>query len=80
MKITFHDFGLGDVDDVEIYAAQPIYEWQQTEKGRWVMANAQDLAFYTQPDSSTFGYRVIIRGTLEPRLATEYFLRWHGVS
>lgn len=32
--ITFHRFNLSDVEDPEIYAAQPIWEWEQTEIGR----------------------------------------------
>jgi len=80
VPIMFYDFSIGDVDDVDIYAAQPIYEWQQTDHGRWVMAHAQDLRYYTQPDMNTFGYRVVIRGMLEPQQATEYFLRWHNAS
>ena len=71
---------MGDVDDIEIYAAQPIYEWQQTAQGQWVMAHAQDLKFYTSADPGTFGYRITIRGDLEPQQATEYFLRWHSVE
>lgn len=67
---------MGDVDDVELYAAQPIYEWQQTPKGQWVMKHARDLKFYTQADPNTFGYRIVIQGQLEPIFATEYFLKW----
>ena len=76
MLITFHQFSMGDVDDVDIYAAQPIYEWQQTEQGQWVMQHAQDLRYYTNPDLTSFGHRITIRGQLDERLATEYFLRW----
>ena len=32
--MIFHQFNLGDVEDPDIYAAQPIWEWQQTEKGK----------------------------------------------
>lgn len=67
---------MGDVDDVDIYVAQPIYEWQQTEQGKWVMANANDLKYYTGVDPATFGYKVTIQGDLEEKRATEYFLRW----
>lgn len=74
--MTFHEFTMGDVDDVDVYVAQPIYEWQQTEKGKWVMANASDLKYYTSPDPSTFGHRVTIRGELEEKRATEFCLRW----
>jgi len=76
MQIDFYSFGMGDVDDVDIYAAGPIHEWQQTAKGQWVMAHAQDLKYYTGPDINTFGFRVTIRGELEGRDATEYFLRY----
>lgn len=68
---------MGDVDDIEIYASQPIWEWQQTDHGRWVMENAHDLVFYTTNDPSTFGNKITIRGELsDPRKVTEYYLRW----
>lgn len=76
MRITFYEFSMGDVDDVEIYAAQPIYEWQQTTQGKWVMEHAEDLRFYTSADPSTFGYRISIRGEIDDKHATEFFLRW----
>jgi len=77
MKITFHRFNMGDVEDVDIYAAQPIYEWQQTEHGRWVMEHAHSLTYHTQPDPMHWGYDVAIRGEInDPKRITEYFLRW----
>jgi hypothetical protein len=76
MKINFHTFTMGDVDDIDIYAAQPIWEWQQTEQGKWAMANASDLKYYTHADHNTFGHRITIRGELEDIKATEYYLKW----
>jgi hypothetical protein len=67
---------MGDVDDVEIYVAQPIYEWQQTPQGRWCMANATNLHYLTGFDPSGWGYRITITGDLDDKLATEYLLRW----
>jgi hypothetical protein len=77
MLITFHEFSMSDVDDVDIYVAQPIYEWQQTDQGKWVMKHAHDLTYHTAPDPHTFGYRVTISGEMDPgpRL-TEYLLKW----
>lgn len=80
MKLTFHTFLMGDVDDVDIYAAQPIYEWQQTEQGQWVMQHAKDLVYYTSADPVTFGYRIAIRGELEGKSITEYLLRWNNIE
>jgi hypothetical protein len=67
---------MGDVDDIDIYVAQPIYEWQQTEQGKWVMQHAHNLTYHTAPDPHTFGYR-IISGEMDtgPQL-TEYLLKW----
>lgn len=76
IKVNFHQFSMGDVDDVDIYVAQPIWEWQQTEQGRWVMAHAHDLRYHTGADHNTFGYRITIRGELEPQHATYYFLKY----
>jgi hypothetical protein len=68
---------MGDVDDVDIYVAEPIYQWQQTEQGRWVMENARNLTYHTAPDPHAFGYRITISGEIDtgPRL-TEYLLKW----
>ena len=77
MKIAFYTFRMGDVEDVDIYVAQPIYEWQQTDHGRWVMENAYDLKYYTGPDHQGWGYQITIRGEIrDPKKLTEYFLRW----
>lgn len=80
LRINFHSFTLGDVDDIEIHASQPIYEWQQTPQGKWVMQHAQDLAWQHQLDPNVWGYRVTVYGYLQPQLATEYVLRYSGLS
>lgn len=79
-RLELHSFRLGDVDDVEIYAAQPIYEWQKTEAGKWCMEHAKDLHFNTDLDPYSYGYKVTIVGNLEDKLATEYLLRWNNVQ
>jgi len=77
MLITFHSFSMGDVDDVDIYVAQPIYEWQQTDQGKWVMQHAQDLCYNVYPDLSTFGHRITICGKIEESVQlTEYLLKY----
>jgi len=77
MLIKFHEFSMGDVDDVDIYVAQPIYEWQQTEQGRWAMKHAQDLRYNISHDLSMFGHRVTIYGEIEESIQlTEYLLKY----
>jgi hypothetical protein len=77
MIINFHTFIMGDVDDVDIYVAEPIWKWQQTDAGQWVMDRARDLTYHTFADPNTMGYRVVIRGEISegPDL-TEYLLKY----
>lgn len=70
-----HRFTMGDVDDVEIYVASPIYEWQQTEHGRWVMRHGRDPQYHINIDPISYGYQVIITAHITPKRWTEYILR-----
>lgn len=74
-KYVLHEFTMGDCDDVEIYAAQPIYEWQQTPHGKWCMEKATDIEWHTYVDHKTFGHRVVITGYLSGKHATFWALK-----
>jgi hypothetical protein len=75
-KITFHSFGMGDVEDPELYAAEPLHKFMQTEQGQWIKANCPDPRYIVRPDANTFGNRVLVYGEVEDKLATEYLLKW----
>ena len=66
---------MGDVEDVEIYAAQPIYEWQQTKEGKWAIDHAENIYWISRPCAFTFGYRIEIIGTLHDKYATYYSIK-----
>jgi hypothetical protein len=74
-RYVLHEFRMGDVEDVELYAAQPIYEWQQTPEGKFCMEKATDLEYHTQVDHVTMGYRVVITGYLSGKHATFWALK-----
>lgn len=75
---TVHQFVMGDVEDPEIYIAQPIYEWQQTDHGKWVMEHTLDPTFHIIQEPVTYGYRIIITAHITPKRWTEYVLRgWY---
>jgi len=78
-KITFHSFHLGDVEDPEIYAAQPMYQWMQTPAGKWAKENAHDMYYSIVPDPNVFGYKVCIRGTLSDQNLAWYLLKHQNV-
>lgn len=75
VKYVLHEFTMGDYDDIEIYAAQPIYEWQQTPEGKWAMEHAEDIHWITAVDHNILGHRVKIIGTLTDKYATFYALK-----
>ena len=74
--IVFHSLRMGDVEDPEIYAAQPMWEWQQTEQGQWVMENCPDPKYRIEVDPTSFGYRIDLYGNVEDIKATEFYLKW----
>lgn len=74
--MIFHQFNLGDVEDPDIYAAQSLWEWQQTEKGQWVMEHGIELAYTTHPDINSYGYKVSITGFLNSEDEVYYTLKY----
>ena len=73
-----HRFTMGDLEDPELYCAQPIYEWQQTEHGKWIMAHSLEPTFHIHTDPLTYGYQIVITAHITPKRWTEYVLRgWY---
>jgi len=77
--ICVHTFSVGDVEDPEIYAAQPIWEWQESDAGKWVMENAVEKPYYIQgPDYNSWGHRYKIMARLSEQNQTFWRLKWGG--
>ena len=75
-EVVVHEFTMGDVDDPDLYAAQPLWEWQQSEQGQWIMLNAIETpSWYRIPDSMQYGYKYQVRAKLSGPRLTEYLLR-----
>jgi len=77
--ICVHSFVIGDVDDPEIYAADPICKWQESEAGKWVMENAVEKPYYIQGlDYHSFGHQYKIMARLSEQDQTFWRLKWGG--
>jgi hypothetical protein len=75
-EMVVHEFKLGDVDDPDLYAAQPLYEWQETEFGQWVMKHAADTpTWHRHADPVTYGYQYRITAKFMGPALTEMLLR-----
>ena len=67
---------VSDVEDPDLIVGQPIYEWQQTEKGKWCMKHCDDLHWNWWADVQSFGYQIAITGTLHSEDLTYFLLKW----
>lgn len=76
-KTVVHRFTLGDVEDPDIYIAQPLWTWQQTEKGKWVMDHSAEPPYYqTQIDYNSYGYIVAVFAIFKDDDYTWYCLKY----
>jgi hypothetical protein len=75
--LTVHRFQVGDVEDPDLYAGQPLYEWEQSEMGQWVMSHAVDQPEWRRNmNISLYGYEYIIVAKLTARDYTFWQLKW----
>jgi hypothetical protein len=76
-KIVVHTFRVGDSEDPDLYAAEPMLNWQNGEAGRFVMKHAVEKPiWHRELDFETYGYRYAIVAELPGPRATEYYLKW----
>ena len=78
MKIIVHEAVLADdCEDPQIYAAAPIWEWQQSESGKWVKEHALAAPVWqTTTCISTYRYIVYIVADLKEQDITYFKLKW----
>ncbi len=75
-EVIVHEFTMGDVEDPDLYAAEPLMKWQNTQEGQWIMEHAVETpSWYRIPDMMQYGYRFQIRAKLSGARLTEYLLR-----
>ena len=75
--VIVHKFDMADVEDPVLYAAQPIWEWEQSEAGKFVMEHAIDKpTWHKHMDPMFMGYRFIITAELEKKKLSEFYLRF----
>lgn len=76
-KVVVHTFTMSDVDDPDLYAAEPLWQWQNTEEGKWVMAHAIETpVWHRHNDVSSYTIRYAITAKLRGRDYTFWQLKW----
>jgi len=76
-KIVVHRFRMGDVEDPDLYAGEPLWKWQQSEMGQWIMERAVDTPeWHRRADMMQYGYEYAIIAKLKDIDYTFWALKW----
>jgi len=76
-EVIVYRFIVGDVEDPDLYAGEPLYKWQQSEMGQWVMEHAIETPVWHRfSDPVTFGHKYAIRAKLSGKDLTYFYLKW----
>ena len=72
-----HTIKMSDCDDPDLLVAEHIYNWQQTDAGKWVMEQSNPKAsWHRHTDFNMFGYIYQIRAYLSPQQITYFELKF----
>lgn len=75
--VQVFEFTIVDTDDPDIYAADPLMNWERSAAGQWVMSNALEVpTWHPIQEPMTYGYRYIITAKLTGPKLTEWLLRY----
>ena len=62
--VCVHEIRMGDVEDPDLFVASPIWDWQQTPAGKFIMENAVEAPYWiSSVDYRTYGtvYKIMAR-------------------
>lgn len=72
-----HTIKMSDVEDPDLLVAEPIYQWQQTEAGKWIMENSNPKpSWHRNMDYNSYGYVYQIRAYLTHKQLTYWKLKY----
>jgi len=71
---------MGDCEDPYLYAAEPIYQWEQSEEAKWLKSKCDDLVFFVDSDPVTWGFKIRIYAPLTGEALTFYNLKYLGIK
>lgn len=77
-KVVVYRFKLSDVDDPALYAAGPIWEWEQSDAGKFITTHSiTPVRWSMHHDIAHYGYQCFVVAELETKKLSEYYLRWN---
>ena len=77
IETRVHQFRVSDAEDTDIYAAHPFWEFEQSEKGKWIIANSIETPiWHRHVDHTLFGYIYYITAKLPKEKYTFFKLKF----
>ena len=79
--VCVHEIKMGDVEDPDLCVASPIWDWQNSDAGQFVMEHAEDKPYWTRhTDPSIYGHLYRIMARLSEQNETFWRLKWDGLN
>lgn len=77
-SVVVHRFVLHDItDDPDLWAAEPLYQWEHSEAGEWVMQHSVETpVWHRQASASMMGYEYVVVARLTPIDQTFFKLKY----
>lgn len=80
-SVVVHRFMVSDAEDPDIYAGEPLWKWQQSDAGKFVMEHAIETpSWHRHIDHAMYGYQYAVKASLEEKHLSEYYLRWGPIK
>ena len=80
-EIVVHRFVISDVDDPDLFAGEPLWEWQNSERGQWVMERSIETPVWTRVmEPVYYRYQYVITARFDTKTLTEYYLRFGNTA
>jgi hypothetical protein len=76
-SVIVHRFTMGDVEDPDLYAAQPLWEWQSSEMGKFVMEKSvQTPMWHRNSNPAQYHIDYCVQAWLQGADYTYWVLKW----
>lgn len=75
IEYIVHKIPMGDVEDPDLFVASPIYDWQQTDAGKYVMKNSDPTPMWHRLVHG-YGHMYTITAYFTHKQLTYYKLRF----
>ena len=75
--VCVHEIRMGDVEDPDLMVADPIWKWQESDAGKFIMEHAVGKPYWIrQADISSYGHLYRIMARLSEQDQTFWTLKW----